>query len=418
MRKRLESLDASWSYQRRPATVQVPAAPAADESIEVILNPWNLSFDPALSLKGKSKMVNILKCTLDFLEKPYNSADNPIHITFPSACNEVGGAIGDFAVGHSIGFAKSLAQKLLLLSIVKLELCDEELRAIQAHAKACFHFRCTFKSAGSTRADRFQCLRDKFGEASRPRPDPIQVCGTLLAQCCEDGLAWSSAAGGLIKEFNEGTSNEDRKLSDLEAAIVRVWPTLDEDTQATIDYHWQNYKASKSALPYSVLSAESFLSGAKPKKGMESEVWKAILAADNRKRHWYVKRKVGFFAFKVADAKRLKKKLNLQTGAANLRPQEDAATGHLALPAYYFCSGHHCPWGVLSFSCCALPPLLPFFIKNLSVKQATKAGLWQPFSRTFCQRGPQCSPSQTWTPCARSLRGATSTLSSLRSTES
>ncbi len=262
------------------------------ETVELYLNPWQLSFDPALSLKGKSKMVNVLRCTMDFLERPYNSMENPIHVLVKAT---PGSTIADFSVGHGIGFAKSIAIKLILLATVALELTDEEMLQLMPQLKACYHVRCTCKTNGSARADRFQVLQDKFGESARARPDPVQISQMLLAQANEEGLLWSVAATTLIEEFNGGSQNEDRKLTDLEAAIVKMYPSLDSDTQQLIDYHWQMYKVKQSALPYAVLSADVLNSGLKPKKGMESDLWAAILAPDSRKKHWYIMRKIHFF---------------------------------------------------------------------------------------------------------------------------
>lgn len=292
-----------------------------NETVELCLNPWQLSFDPALSLKGKSKMVNVLRCAMDFLERPYNSMENPIHVILKTP---PGSSIADFSVGHGIGFAKSTAIKLILLATVALELTDQEMLERMAQLKACFHIRCTYKTQGSARADRFQVLQDKFGESARPRPDPVQISQMLVAQAMEEGLQWSVSAQALIEEFNGGSQNEDRKLSDLEAIIVQMYPNLDSDTQKLIEYHWQMYKVKQSALPYVVLSADVLQSGTKPKKGMESELWSAILAPDSRKKHWYIMRKIHFFLCRLADAKRLRKKINLANQAHQCRPGDDA----------------------------------------------------------------------------------------------
>ena len=50
----------------------------------------------------------------------------------------------------------------------------------------------------------------------------------------------------------------------MEAAIVRIYLTLDQDTKELIDDHWQNYKVKQSALPFTVLSSDAFLTGTKP----------------------------------------------------------------------------------------------------------------------------------------------------------
>ena len=300
--------------------------PSPNETVELFLNPWHLSFDPALSLKGKSKMVHVLRCVRDFLEKPYNSIENPIHVTFPKSIHVEGGALQDFMVGHGIGFAKSLAMKILLLGVNHLELSDDELKALSPQVKALYGFRCTYKTAGQERQDRFACLQDKFAESARPRPDCIQVSNLLLVQARADGMDWAEAAPKLVAEFNSSSENEVKQLTDMEISIVKTLPLLDADTFQAIDYHWQTNLIRNSALPYKVLAADAFFNGLKPKTNQDSELWRNILAVDNRKRHWYVKRKVQYFLFKVADAKRLKKKVNLSLGASSFRDQKDGET--------------------------------------------------------------------------------------------
>ena len=108
-------------------------------------------------------MVHVLRCVRDFFEKPYNSIDPQEH-----PCG--GGALQDFMVGHGIGFAKSLAMKILPLGVNHLELSDDELKALSPQVKALYGFRCTYKTAGQERQDRFACLQDKFAESARPRP--------------------------------------------------------------------------------------------------------------------------------------------------------------------------------------------------------------------------------------------------------
>ena len=65
---RVEQVDPTFTYSRKPVATNVPDVPELGESLELNLMPWHLSFDPSLSLKGKSKMVYIKTCVTDFLE--------------------------------------------------------------------------------------------------------------------------------------------------------------------------------------------------------------------------------------------------------------------------------------------------------------------------------------------------------------
>lgn len=337
VKQMVEKADPGFVFQRRAAASTVPMLPLANETVEVFLNPWHLSFDPAMSLKGKSKMVHVLRCVNDFLEKPYNSVENPIHVFFPKSMCSEGDGLEPFSVGHGIGFAKSLAIKAILLGVyeIKNELSDPEFRALIPSIKPLFGFRCTYKTAGDERTDRFQCLQDKFSEAARPRPDCIQVANLLLAQARADGMQWDEACKVLIPMFNQGSQSEVKQLTDMEVCIVKALPTLDEDTFSAIDYHWQQTLIKNSALPYKVLGNDFFFNGSKPRQ--DNELWRCILAPDNRKRHWFVKRKILYFQFRVADAKRLKKKVNLTTASSSFRDklENDAAWAVAAIFSHF-----------------------------------------------------------------------------------
>ncbi|CAE7613589.1 unnamed protein product [Symbiodinium natans] len=282
-------------------------------------------------------MVNVLRCATDFLEKSYDSMNNPIQLWIPPTMPAAGELLPDFSLGHCIGFTKSLAMKAILLACSEAALTDTELQSIQTQLQALFGFRATVRTTGNAKFDRFRALQDKFAEAARPRPDPIQVSTLLMAQAKDEGLVWTECASAMIQEFNGGSSNEAKRLSEMEASLVTIYPTLSKDTQELIDYHWQLYPPQRSAIPYKAVAVDVFFAGAKLKTGVKSDLWQSILQADNRKRHWYIRRKVQMFLFKLQDARRLRKKINLTTGASALRDQKDpeSAWGISAIFAHF-----------------------------------------------------------------------------------
>ena len=98
--------------------------------------------------------------------------ENPLFIRFGPE-SKVGHNIEDFTVYHRIGFTKSLAATAIILAIVEVELTDEELITIQDCAQALFCLHTTFQQSNHTdRDERFNTLRKKFEEASRPSPRP------------------------------------------------------------------------------------------------------------------------------------------------------------------------------------------------------------------------------------------------------
>ncbi|CAE7558064.1 unnamed protein product [Symbiodinium sp. CCMP2592] len=339
VQKRLHGMDVGWVFRVTGADDRVPLV-EQDVTQQLVLMPWHLSFRPEHSQKGKSKMLNIIRCAADFLEKPYDSLTNPIQLWLPPGLPAAGEPLPDFALGHSIGFTKSLAIKAILFAVHKMkDLSDEDVKHILPQLQALYNFRCTCHTTGSSKFDRFRSLQDKFAEAARPRPDPIQVSTLLMAQAKEEGLAWTECASFMIDEFNGGSTNDAKKLSELETSIVVIYPSLDLDTQQLIDYHWQVVLSFQKSIINHVNHCRlcclfCFLA---PKSSMKSDLWVQILKADNRKRYWFVRRKVQYFLFKLQDAKRLKKKINLATGAANYRdPKEaDAAWGMSALFAHF-----------------------------------------------------------------------------------
>ena len=84
-----------------------------------------------------------------------------------------------------------------------------------------------------------------------------------------------------------------------------------------------------------MLGNDFFFNGSKPRQ--DNELWRCILAPDNRKRHWFVKRKIQYFQFRVADAKRLKKKVNLTTASSSFRDklENDAAWAVAAIFSHF-----------------------------------------------------------------------------------
>ena len=89
------------------------------------------------TVKGMSKMHQIFKCLVDFLEKPYASAKDPLDILMPLGIS-VGAELPAFSVRHSVGFAESLTCRLILFAVVDMRWDDstcrmflKELQALQ-----------------------------------------------------------------------------------------------------------------------------------------------------------------------------------------------------------------------------------------------------------------------------------------------
>ena len=171
----------------------------------------------------------------------------------------------------------------------------------------------------------------------------------------ETGKTWNEGIGELIQEFNGGSGGEHKKVSALEASVIKMYPTLHQATQDLVAYHWSNFESKTSALTLKIIGSEvlrplaildgifsfqvqklcciwilnSFFTdtdqgnGAKPK--VDSDLWKEILAPNNDKRHMWISRKVRYFVHRLAEAKRLRKKINLHSNAQSFRDVRDDA---------------------------------------------------------------------------------------------
>ncbi|CAL1135705.1 unnamed protein product [Cladocopium goreaui] len=149
----------------------------------------------------------------------------------------------------------------------------------------------------------------------------------ILAQA---GQTWNEGIDGLIQDFNGGNSSDHKKISPLEAAVIKMFPTLLPETQELITYHWGNFQAKQSGLTLTMLGTDLLRNGSKP-RAADDALWKTIFAPNEHKRHWWIARRVRFFLHKLSEAKRLRKKVNLVSGIQQLRdprPDHEGSEGN------------------------------------------------------------------------------------------
>ena len=77
----------------------------------------------------------------------------------------------------------------------------------------------------------------------------------------ETGKTWNEGIGELIQEFNGGSGREHKKVSALEASVIKMCPTLlHQATQDLVAYHWPgNVRELKNVVERAII-----LSGDKP----------------------------------------------------------------------------------------------------------------------------------------------------------
>jgi hypothetical protein len=298
VRNRLMSLDPTW-YARRPElAANIPEPPRPGCVCELFLAPWQIGFRPTDSMKGKSRTVHVLGVVEDFLAEPYNSSRDPLNVLSPKG-GISGHAIPTFSMRLSIGTSKSLAAKMIIWAVSKLQLSDPELKLIEFSVQALFTLKCVFEPADSGIDQIKKSIGGKMQLSERPRPDPVQVAYAFKQQAREDGKDYREVIGDYIKAFN--TDSTDRKLlSDAEIQVVKLFPLQTEECQRKIEYHWQNFKIAESALPLTGLANEAWISGTRPKDAQDT-VWLAILSVSPDKRAATVFRRIGVFVRNLKD---------------------------------------------------------------------------------------------------------------------
>ena len=89
-------------------------------------------------------MPHILKTIVDFLEKPYASAADPLDVLMPEglAC---GSELPPFSVRHNVGFAKSLTIRVILFTTVDMCWDDATMMMFKEELQAltCIECVCT-----------------------------------------------------------------------------------------------------------------------------------------------------------------------------------------------------------------------------------------------------------------------------------
>ena len=243
---RVEALDTS--FVRDPGITHVPQTPAEGDTHKLKLAPWMLGFRATDSIKGKSKMTQLFKCLIEFLEKPYASVKDPIDVLMPLGA-KIGGEIPLFSVRHSVGFAKSLTVRLILFSVVDTRWTDSECMLMLKELQALLCIDCIYSPAADAKKQMNKALGDKMAAADRTRPDVIQIWSTLQSRALIDGVEAAPNIDKYLQEFQEESLSETRKFSPLEISAVKVMPGLTEAGRNKLAYHYQAFDPESSAWP-------------------------------------------------------------------------------------------------------------------------------------------------------------------------
>ena len=323
--ERIQSLD--MSFVREDGMQTVPKPPEEGNTLRCKFAPWMLGFTKRCAVKGKSKMHQIYKCLVDFLERPYASARDPLDILMPHALS-VGSVLPAFSVRHSMGFAKSLTVRLILLAVVDMRWDDNTCRMFLKELQALTVIECVYSPAGEPKDQMVKALADKMTAAERTRPDVIQIYNTLMDRALVDGMELTPNMDKYIDEFQNQSMSDTRKFTSLEVGAVQVMPLLPEAAQKKLEYHYQTFDVESSAWTLQKLAAPALRYGTKPTQRSVSEMpadalqlWTSVLTPSPEKREANIARRIGIFLFKIKEARRTKKnnRLNIKVLAHNYR---------------------------------------------------------------------------------------------------
>ena len=313
----LETLDPSWSKEQ-PST-SMNDAPSRGEEKVLQLSIYQLGFTEDCSLKGKSKSVHILDTVENFLDNPYSSNQSPLDVRPP--LGPATPTIAPYSVVHSIGFAKSLSCKLIVLAVEEMmrkgSMSMEELSSVQRFIQPLFYTKAIWKGSDNIADDLYHSISGKMMEAQRPRPDVVQIAHAFSLRARMEGVSFEANIDIWLREYNERATNT-KQLSPLEMQVVKILPLQTEALQQKVAYHWQNFKIDESGLPYGQLSCDPWLYGTKPREA-SNVLWVTIQAASPEKRQISVQRKIGVFLKALNDATRLRKKINLKVQCSGFR---------------------------------------------------------------------------------------------------
>ena len=296
LRLRLMALDPSWL----PGEAISEIMPGNQEYIRCEVRPWQLGFCQQHSLKGHSKLCVITELAVQFVEQAYDSVAYPIHICMPKGC-PVGSNLEDWSLVHQVGFGKSCACRLVLLSALRLKLKDSELRLLKEQLQKLFSINAMYSASGSLSEQIDKALITKMQAAEQQRPDVLQIWHAFSKKVVAYGLQQltQQKAAEFFQEFTNATLVESKRFSLAEQTSVLWLCKLSEAARSKISYHWSQFKVKESALTLKrvaeLIEAQSTLAP----KNHSNLLFKQIYTADDEKVQALLARGIGIFVAKL-----------------------------------------------------------------------------------------------------------------------
>ena len=296
------------------------------------LAPWQLSFNDADAIKGKSKTCDILNTIRNFLTADgYRSETSPLDVLFNAP---PGTTIEPFSVGHSVGFGKSLACQLIVLAGARKALSDEEVAWLLPAFTTMRRLQATFDPAGDVEAQVLRSLSTKMHMTNRQRPDALQLAlafGKSVTSkiAAGDTKSRKDILSKVIDNYNAKVGSKGCRIHTEERAAINL---LDSQTPKFIERlkrHWQCFQVVESAVPVTVLNNAFLRSNySPPVTAKENPTWFRILSPSVEKNEEWLERLVTAFTIQIDSKKAAGKAPSLRGGGASLFRDQDPGQVH------------------------------------------------------------------------------------------
>ena len=293
-----------------------------DDIPEFWAAPWQLGFTEAHSVKGKSKLVNILDVVNEFLKRPYNSKNEPLQVLF-NPRSQVGGPVEDWSMVLSVGMGKASACRMILEAVSVMNLEATDLRKIAPKLKALLRMRCTYDPAPTEEEQLERAIAEKCKVTERPRPDPLSMAMKWGGIIEKQGLHFASVIDSKLNKFNKDKEGGFGVL-DHERDFIKAHPHQAKEYNGMLASHWQNYKLNESACPPKRFSFSDLSPDTKVKRCDKTNVlFVKIFTWTTASNVFWLMREIGIFQRAIKDAQRANKKINLHTNAKAFRSKHN-----------------------------------------------------------------------------------------------
>jgi hypothetical protein len=229
---------------------------------------------------------------LDFLQKPYNSVEDPLDLWYHQLAP--GSLVEPMTVGYSVGLGKAMACLMIMDAGVTLfkagELGDADFAVFGQELIALMAMKAMTAPEADIETQVNTSLAKKFRVSGRPRPHIIQLYTafqrTLMSKRAKgDKRPLSTVMGQIIKTYNSSQMVAKQRVSSDERDALLNLISQTPQFLAMISKHWQSFEVEVSAVPVSLLKKEFLSDGYEPPvKRTTSPKFYAALSGSPEKR--------------------------------------------------------------------------------------------------------------------------------------